>query len=88
MQPARGGQRAFATSVGAEAIQVAVDPMGKMLDDTTSMAQAQAIMGADDNALPDLEGTNLRRVFFCTLNDTKLYDVPWPSDYEREESHV
>ena len=38
-------------------------------------------MGESGLSLPDIEGTDLSSGYYRTLNDSKLFSVPWPNDH-------
>ena len=79
-RPARRGPSLFGARVTADTLQNAADPIAKLREDGATAAQAQAILGASGISLSDIEGININSGFYRTLNDTKLFDVPWPSD--------
>ena len=79
-RPARQGPSLFGTRVTADIFQNAADPIAKLREDGATAAEPQAILVASGVSLSDIEGININSDFYRTLNDTKLFDVPWPSD--------
>ena len=73
--------RTFAMRVTQEIVQSASDPIARLRDDGVMASQARAIIHNAGAASEEHEGINLRSGFYRTLNDTKLYEVPWPNDY-------
>ena len=73
--------KTFATRVSQEMVQAASDPIARLREDDVTAAQARAIINDSGDSSADLEGTNLRSGYYRTLNDSKLFDVPWPNDF-------
>ena len=63
---------------------MAGDPIGRLRGDETSVAQARIVVGAGGVTLQVIEGTNVQSGYYRTLNDSKVYDVPWPYDVYRQ----
>ena len=78
-RPAGKKTGSFATRVTQHQIQTAGDPIGRLRGDETSVAQARIVVGAGGVTLQGIEGTNVQSGYYRTLNDSKVYDVPWPN---------
>ena len=80
-RPAGKKTASFATRVTQHQIQMAGDPISRLCGDETSVAQARIVVGAGGVTLQGIEGTNVQSGYYRTLNNSKVYDVPWPNDF-------
>ena len=80
-RPAGKATRPIATRVTQHQIQSAGDPIAQLRGDGASAAQARIVVGVGGVTLQGIEGMNVQSGYYCTLNDSKINDVPWPNDF-------